>query len=182
MAKRVLIILAEGFEDVEGIGPADILQRGGVEVVTAGLTAKEVKGSRGVTVIADTTLDKAGIDFDAVYLPGGSDGAKNLAASKTVTELIRSFNSSGRIVSAICAAPAVVLSPTGILKGKSVTCFPGLKDKLDPAAKYLTDRVVVDGNLITSQALGTTLEFAVMLLERLTGKENAERVRAQALI
>jgi protein deglycase len=178
--KQAVIILANGFEEVEAITPADFLNRGGINVILAGIGGKAIKGSHGITVIADLEIDQVPKDFDCLVVPGGSKGAENIAASKVAIELIRETYEKGRLVGAICAAPAVVLPKTGIIRGKNVTCFPGLEDKL-AGAHFSEERVVTDGNLVTSRAAGTAAEFSLVLLEILSGKETSDKVRSQTL-
>lgn len=178
--KKTLIILAEGFEEVEAITPADFLDRGGIKVTLAGLGGKSIKGGHGIVVHADCELSEAPKDFDCLVIPGGSKGAENIAASPLAIKTIREAYDNGKLVAAICAAPAVVLPKTGIIKGRRVTCFPGLEDRLEGAIKS-EDRVVTDGNLVTSRAAGTAAEFSLRLVEILAGKEIAEKIRNSTL-
>ena len=180
--KKALLILAEGFEDVEAVTASDILRRAGVAVTTAGLSEGPVTGGRGTRVLPDEPLAKAkGGEYDALVLPGGGKGADRLAASTVVRDLILSYHKAGKVVAAICAAPAVVLAPTGILEGKKVSGFPGTESGFPSSAVVSTDSVVVDGNLITSRALGTALAFSLALAEKLVGRETSENVRRSVL-
>ncbi len=178
--KRVAVLLAEGFEEVEAVSPIDFLRRAGVEVVTAGIASSRVKGSHAITIDADTRIDELPADLDGVILPGGSVGAGNLAKSRAVTDLVKRVYGEGKLVAAICAAPAKVLAPTGILRGKRATCYPGLEGEL-VGSDFSADRVVRDGNLITSRGAGTAGEFAIELVRYLAGEEAAERVQASVL-
>lgn len=181
MPKKAIVILAEGFEEIEAVTPIDILRRAGVDVTVAGLGGVKIKGSRGLVVAADKTLDEAGMDFDACVLPGGSLGAKNLAASDKVKQLISKMHTEGKIVAAICAAPALVLAPLGILKGKAATCHPGMQTNFAKDTSYREDAVVVDGNIITSRGPATALPFALAIAEKLCGKEVSGNVRKATL-
>ena len=181
MAKKALVLLAEGFEDIEGITCIDILRRGGVEVTVAGLNDVLVKASRGTVVIADKKLDEVSLEFDALVLPGGLPGATNLAASVKVNALIKTMNQAGKIVAAICASPSVVLAPTGILKNKSVTGFPGMLENFDKTTAYQEKDVVVDGTIITSRGPATALNFALAILEQMEGYEVSDKVRKATL-
>ena len=189
MPKRVILLLAEGFEDVEAVTPADYLRRAGAEVVIAAVGGtKTVKSSRGLSVGADTTLAElsaAGrlqaMHWDAVVVPGGMPGAANIAASVTAAGLLKDVFASGRIVAAICAAPAVVLAHHGIIAGRRFTCFPGM-EKTVTGAHWSPDRVVVDGHLITSRAAGTAGEWSRMIIEKLLGKDAADKVAAAVLL
>ena len=182
MQKKALILLAEGFEEIETVTPADILRRGGVAVTLAGIDGLTVKGSRSIAICADALLcDCKTSDFDAVIVPGGGQGSKRLAASHDVTALLEKFSECGKIIAAICAAPAVVLAPRGILNGKKATCFPGCESDLRPSTTFLTDAVVCDGNIITSRAAGTSAAFSFAVLEALQGKEVADKVKTSML-
>lgn len=181
MRKKAIILIAEGFEEIEAISCIDILRRGGIEVLVSGINSLQIKGSRGITVVADKLLKDSGIDFDACIIPGGSQGAENLAKSKEVKDFILTINAQGKIIAAICAAPAAVLTPTGILKGKHVTGYPGKEEEFDKDTIYSQEKVVVDSNIITSQGPATAIEFALTILTKLTGEEIALKVRKAIL-
>jgi len=176
--KNVLVILAEGFEEIEAVCAIDVLRRAGAEVVVAGLDAKPVKASRGVVIVPDAPLeDVAEHDFDLVVLPGGMPGAANLRDDPRVKEVIARALEKGLMVGAICAAPAVVLASHGFLHGRRATCHPNLESEMTTGT-LTGDRVTVDGNIVTSKGPGTALEFALTLVEQLFGKAKAEEVNA----
>jgi 4-methyl-5(b-hydroxyethyl)-thiazole monophosphate biosynthesis len=182
MPKRALVFLAEGFEEVEAVTPVDFLRRAGIEVTTVAVgNDKTVTGAHGVPVVADKTMaDIAGLPYDAVVLPGGMPGSKNLAVSDGVNAVIREAAAKGKPIAAICAAPVVVLAPAGLLAGKKFTCFPGMeKDAAD--AVWREEPVVVDGNLITSRGAGTAALFALAVIEHLLDKEAAEKIGKSTL-
>lgn len=181
MAKKALVILAQGFEEIEAVTVIDILRRAEVRVTVAGLIGLEVKGSRELIVNADSLLDGVTDDADAYVLPGGGMGATNLAGSEKVAELLKKANSKGKIIAAICAAPAVVLAPLGILDGKNATCYPGMEEDFKSSTTFCEDAVCVDGNIITSRGPATALEFALVVSEKLCGKETADKVRKATL-
>ena len=180
MNKKALIILAEGFEEVEAITPIDLLRRAPIEVTVAGLTS-QVKGARGVLVTTDKTVDSVTADFDCLILPGGGLGAENLHRSARVNALIKEMDSKGKLIAAICASPGVVLAPTGILKNKSVTGYPGMLENFDASTQYLEQDVVADGRLITSRGPATAFAFALAIIEHLAGKETAEKISKATL-
>ena len=182
MPKSALVILAEGFEEIEAVSCIDVLRRANIEVVAASLNSLRVKGSRGITLIADKKLLDAGSDYDALVLPGGGLGAKNLAASDKVNALIKEMAAQGKIIAAICASPAVVLAHTGILTSRNATCFPGMETYFDKTTIFKEDKIVTDGNLITSRGPATALLFALAIVEKLTGKETAQEVSAATLL
>lgn len=179
MAKKAIIILADGFEEIEAITPIDIMRRAGIEVIIAGINRKEVTGARGITILADKKFDEAGDNFDACVLPGGMPGAANLASSEELKSFINKMNREGKVIAAICAAPAVVLAPMGILNNRSATCYPISEYALilGKTAKYEEESVVVDGNIITSQSAGTALLFALAIVAALAGKTASEKVK-----
>lgn len=174
MAKKVLVILADGFEEIEAITPIDVLKRADLDVTIAGLSSKTVSGSHGVKFQTDILLDDYKGLPDAVILPGGLPGAKNLAESPKVRELVKKMNQEKKIVGAICAAPALVLAPNGILNGRKATCYPGFEKNFSSEVNFSCERVIVDEHVITSQGPGSALEFALQLVEVLAGKEKAE--------
>lgn len=176
MAKKVVVILADGFEEIEAITPIDVLRRASLEVVLAGLSSKTVSGSHGITFQTDILLDDYNELPDAIVLPGGLPGAKHLAASKKVRELIIRMNDQKKLVSAICAAPALALAPTGVLNGKRATCYPGFEKNFSSEINFSNERVVVDGNIVTSRGPGSALEFALELVEQLVGTAKAQEL------
>lgn len=178
--KRVVVLLADGFEEVEAVTSIDLLRRAGCDVTVAGVTGERVTGAHDMVVAADLPLSSCTGRFDAVLVPGGMPGASNIARSKDAVTLIRMIAESGGVVAAICAAPAVVLAPNGLLDGKEATCYPGYEKEFGNV-RFSEDRVVVDGNTITSRGPGTAAEFAIKLIEVLLGPAVAEDIRSQTL-
>jgi 4-methyl-5(b-hydroxyethyl)-thiazole monophosphate biosynthesis len=173
----VLVPLAQGCEELEAITVVDLLRRAGVTVVTAGLDDKPVQASRGMTLVPDMTLDAALTqEYDMVVLPGGLPGADHLDDDPRIRGLIKEMADKDRYTAAICAAPKVFAS-TGLLQGKKVTSFPGVLDAYDDL-DYRTDPVVQDGKLITSRGPGTAMDFALVLIENLVGKDRRDEVEA----
>lgn len=173
--KRVVVPLASGFEEIEAVTVIDILRRAGIEVTVAGLTEGPVKGRCGIQLVPDGLLDRvSAADFDMVVLPGGAGGTDHLKKDPRIHHLLREMEKSGKYTSAICAAPTV-LSAAGMIGGKRLTSHPTVKDGLSGAV-YSEERVVIDGNLVTSRAPGTAMEFAFTLVEILEGPEKAKEV------
>lgn len=175
--KKVLVPLAEGFEEIEAITIIDLLRRADVDVVTASLNGVNVKAAHGITVQADKTLDDAlNDDYDMVVLPGGMPGSENLDRDKRVHAILHKMVDSGKYAGAICAAPKV-LANAGILKGKKATSYPGFVDKMGlPDVTYTGAPVQCDGKIITGRGPGTALDFALTLVEALEGKEKRQSV------
>ncbi|MBO4508817.1 MAG: DJ-1/PfpI family protein [Spirochaetaceae bacterium] len=171
---KVYVFLAEGFEETEAIFPADIMRRAGLEVLLVACgSGKSVRGAHGITITADVLLDEvvSAPLPDAVVLPGGMPGAVNLAENDAVRSLVLAMNNAGRVIAAICASPAVAFGSFGVLKGKSYTCYPGMEKEVPPQndGNWKADRVVVDGNLVTSRGPGTAGEFGFALVDELLG-------------
>ncbi len=175
----VLVPLATGFEDLEAITITDLLRRAQIEVVTAGLTAGPIRGSRGTTVVPDTTLDDAlKRNFDMVVLPGGQPGATHLEQDSRIRGLLQKMAQQGQYTAAICAAPKV-LATAGLLDGKRATGFPGALDaKQFPTIRIEDLDVVTDGKIVTSRGPGTAMDFTLVLIELLAGREKRNQVEA----
>jgi len=179
--KTAYVFLADGFEDIEAITPIDCLRRAGVKVTVVGVTGKQAVSARGLTVGCEALLSEArtGALPDLAVLPGGGQGSENLGASAALRDFIARMMAEKRLVGAICAAPALTLGAWGMLDGRKWTCFPGREKGLP--GKHLSDRVVVDGNLVTSRAPGTAEEFALTLVSILCGKPAADKLAEEIL-
>jgi len=179
MNARVLMLLADGFEEIEAVTPIDILRRAGVDVVVAGLgDSGRATGRSGIVMLADASLasvDPAG--FDLLLLPGGpAVGAMRLDGR--AAGLARAFADAGKRVAAICAAP-LILKDAGLLDGRRFTAHISTRDEL-PAARF-DERVVTDGLLTTSRGAGTALDFALALARDLAGEKAAQSIAAAVM-
>lgn len=175
--KTALVLLANGCEEMEAVITIDVLRRAEVKVVTAGLDGEPVVASRGVGLVPDIALDQVedAAGFDLLVLPGGMGGTHALAADERVLSLVRRYDATpGKRLASICAA-ALVLDAAGILEGRSFTCYPTVADQITHETR-LGDRVVVDGDLITSQGPGTAFDFALTLVRELQGQDPAREV------
>lgn len=178
---KVAILLADGFETVEALAPADVLRRGGqdVSLVTINKTPHVTSGHR-IGVEADATLDTYDFsDCDLVVLPGGLPGTPNLRANERVCELAREFMAS-RKLGAICAAPSI-LAELGLLEGRTATCYPGCDGAFPVGVRPEALGVYRDGNLVTASGPAYGIEFGLALLRELAGDEAADRVAAGML-
>jgi 4-methyl-5(b-hydroxyethyl)-thiazole monophosphate biosynthesis len=176
--KRVLVPLAEGFEELEAVTIIDILRRAGLEVVVASLAGSTVTGSHGIRIAADTPL--AALleqDFDMIALPGGMPGADHLKNDPRIAGFVRRLHETGRPVAAICAAP-MVLAAAGVLEGRRATSYPGFLEGASAGA-VVGDDVVVDRNVITSRGPGTALDFALALVEELLGADARLKIESR---
>jgi len=173
-----LVILTKGSEEMEAVISIDVLRRGGIRVLVAGVDGAEpIRCSRGVMVTPDAALEDVSGTFDVLVLPGGAEGAQRFAASKRVGELLRAQEESGRWVAAICAAP-IALKAHGVFRGRQLTSHPSVRDVLDDWGNYSDHPVVADGNLITSRGPGTAFPFALRIVGTLTNAERMVEVRA----
>jgi 4-methyl-5(b-hydroxyethyl)-thiazole monophosphate biosynthesis len=179
---KALVFLATGFEEIETLTVVDVLRRAGVDVTVAGLTPNVTEGKHGVKVVPDKSIDDVTVeDFDAVVVPGGNPGYKNLRKDPRVIAMVKKAFGSNKIVAAICAGPTV-LSEAGVLEGKACTIYPGMDEEVEAGGgKPKHDIVVVDGNIITSRGPATALPFALKLAEKLAGKQVAEAVSKKTL-
>ncbi|XP_015899120.3 protein DJ-1 homolog B [Ziziphus jujuba] len=180
---KILVPIANGTEEMEAVMIIDVLRRAKANVVVASLEDKlEILASRKVKLEADLLLDEAAkLSYDLIVLPGGLGGAQAFANSEKLVSLLKKQNESNRPYGAICASPALVLEPHGLLKGKKATAFPALSNKLSDQSE-VENRVVVDGNLITSRGPGTSIEFALGIVEKLFGREKAIELAKTMLV
>ena len=174
---RVLVPLAQGCEELEAVTIIDLLRRAGIEVTSAGLNAGSVTASRGVTLIPDTDLESAlKSDYDMIVLPGGLPGSDHLDDDERIRSVLKKMANNGKYTAAICAAPKV-LANAGVLAGKTATSYPGFLDGLGLSDTTLSNEAVVrDGKVITSRGPGTAIDFALELIEVLSGKEKRNEV------
>jgi 4-methyl-5(b-hydroxyethyl)-thiazole monophosphate biosynthesis len=178
---NVVILLADGFEEVEAMAIVDVLRRAEIEVTIAGLHEGHITSARKVKVIPDTVIDTVKAeDFDMIVLPGGQPGSDNLNADIRVKELIGEFHRRGKLTGAICAAP-YVLANAGVLEGRHATSYPTYRDRLGSVV-YEEKTIVEDGNVMTSRGPGTALCFGLAIVEKLVGKEKAGQIKEAMLL
>ena len=177
---KVAVFIADGSEEVEAITPVDLLRRAKVDVdVVSVMPALEITASRDVKITADKLLDDISFDdYDLLVLPGGVRGTNNLNSCEELKKNLVRFNDQGKGIAAICAAPTV-FAGLGLLNGKTSTCNPGFWEELRAkGANVIEDsKVVVNGNIITSQAMGTSVDFGLALVGFLCGEEKKEELR-----
>ncbi len=191
--KSVIVLLAEGFEEMEVVLPIDLLRRAGINVDIISMNdSLLVRGSRNIVLEANLLADNITDEYltqhqiHAVYCPGGMEGSKNLAKHAFTKKVLQKVLEDGGFVASICAACIIVLGSLGLIQGKRFTCYPGM-EKLKQhahefdASLHTTDEVVHDGNIITSQGPGTAHLLACKLIELLVDKATSEKVRTEAL-
>lgn len=187
MSVSVLVCLAPGSEETEAVTTIDLLVRAGIRVTIASVAGDgslEIRCSRGVRLLTDAPLVRVADDeFAALVLPGGIAGAECFRDSPLLIEKIRQTHLQGGIIAAICAAPALVLEHHQLFPVANMTGYPGLKDKI-AADKWMDKRTVFDAriNLLTSQGPGTSMDFALKLIDLLVGREKAAEVAAQLIL
>lgn len=177
----VLILLADGFEEIEAVTLIDVLRRADISVTTASVCEKMVKGAHSISIEADEVLENV-IDnhFDMVLLPGGLIGAKNLQSSPLVQTLLQKFNTQNKYIGAICAAPVVLFS-ANVLKN-SFTCYPGFEKNIKHANYKNDQNVIQDENILTSKGPATAFEFALHVVKLLRGLEVYEKTKQSLLL
>lgn len=184
MSVSALVCLAPGSEETEAVTTIDLLVRAGIHVVSASVAPdgnREILCSRGVRLLADTTLVQVADEpFDVIVLPGGLAGAECLRDSDLAIEKIRQMHLEGKLVAAICATPAVVLQHHNLFPIANMTGYPGMKAQI-PAEKWMDKRAYYDERvrLLTSQGPGTSIDFALKIIDILLGREKAAAVAAQ---
>lgn len=177
--KKVAVLLANGFETLEGLTVVDILRRAEVICHTFSLDGKDVTTSHNITLKADKNLlvDKIE-DYDFLVLPGGMPGAKNLKNNDKVIELVKKFNKEEKFICAICAGP-ISLGKANITQGVNMTCYPGFEEELI-GCNYKEDLVVVDKNIITGRGPAAAIDFAFEILSKID-KEKVEVIKKAML-
>lgn len=176
---KVYLFLADGFETVEALAPADVMRRAGIEVVTVSIMGRRnVVSAQNVPVVADALYeDICFCDADAMVLPGGGTGTDNLSAHEPLRALLVKAHAEGKLVAAICAAP-MVFGRIGILKGRKATCYPGCEGDLF-GAEYTAAPVEKDGNIITGCGPSVSFDFGFAIVERLCGGDVVGTLRSQ---
>lgn len=166
--KKIVLILADGFEELEAVTTIDILRRAGIQVEVMGLRNTHLTGSRGVTIICDDIFDYySALEYDGVVMVGGMDNATRLSEEESVLNLLKSYLEKNKLIAGICATPALVFTKAGILEGKTATCYPSDSFINNMDGEYVDEACVVCDNIITSQSPDTAMEFALTIVQYL---------------
>jgi 4-methyl-5(b-hydroxyethyl)-thiazole monophosphate biosynthesis len=176
--KKVCVLLADGFEEIEALTVSDVFRRANLICDLVSIKEEQVKSSHRLIVEADKIFSED-MEYDLVVIPGGIPGATNLRDDERVIKFVKKQNKEGKLIGAICAGP-IVLGRAGITEGKNITSYPGYEDEL-PNCEYLEDAVVVDGNIITSRGPATALAFSYKLLEELGYEHQVEGISSGML-
>ena len=180
--KKIAVILADGFEEIEALTSVDVLRRAGAIASIVGLNDANIKGCHNIYVKADVTLrEMRELDYDAIILPGGLPGASNLANDARLKEILRNFDKNNKLICAICAAP-MVLESSGVLKGHFV-CYPGFEENVRSDKRgYVSDKnVLKDQNIITGKGPAFSMEFVLFIVKNLLGDEVYLKVKNDLL-
>ena len=174
--KKVCVLLADGFEEIEGLTVVDLLRRAKIYVDTVSIMDDYiVHGAHGINVQTEDLFEEVNfVESDMIVLPGGMPGAATLDKHEGLRKLILDFAAKGKPIAAICAAP-MVLGKLGLLKGKKATCYPSFEQYLD-GAECVNAHVVRDGNIITGMGPGAAMEFALTIVDLLVGKEKVDEL------
>lgn len=188
--KTIAVFFADGFEEIEALSPVDYLRRAKLNVITVGVKGKSfddtmiVTSSHNIPIVMDMTLDSYLDKYrentpDCIVCPGGSVGADNLAATKELLAHIEKTYDDGKLITAICASPAVVLGKTKVLAGKKWTCYPGMETEAneDYINKYSNEIFITDGKLVTGRGPGASEQFAMEIVRILAGQETYEQIK-----
>ena len=172
----VYILLGKGFEEIEAVGPLDILRRGGVEAAFAGIGGMSVKGAHDIVVNCDVALeDIEEGNVDMLVIPGGLGGVESIMNSRTAMELIKNAGERGIALAAICAGPSV-LHKLGLLNGIKAVCYPGMEEEM-PGVQFGENAACIDGKIITGRGPGAALEFGFEILRYFNGDKVVEELR-----
>lgn len=180
---KVLVMLANGFEEVEALTVVDYLRRTGIEVHLVSTEMDlQVEGSHGIKVIGDIMIEdiRDPLNYRGIFIPGGLPGATNLRDDSRVVDLLRTLAQGGKMIASICAGP-IVLSRAGVIDGKKVTSYPGYAREL-VGAVYREDIVVRDENIITSRGPATAVFLAMEIIRYLQGEEKLRELKKAILL
>ena len=180
--KKIFVHFADGFEEIEGITPVDVLRRAGCDVTMVSVTGNRmVKSSRNVVIQTDMLFEELDYELaDMLVLPGGMPGSKNLDMHEGLKNELLIADRKGKWIAAICAAP-MVLGHMGLLQGRKATCFPGHEKDLIGATST-GKSLEIDENFITAKGAGVSLKFSLCLVEMLLGKEKAQEIKTKMMV
>ncbi len=176
----MLVPLAEGFEEIEAITIIDVCRRGGIDVIVAGVNEMAIKGGQGIKVTADCLLDSLDIDnFDMITLPGGLAGTLVLSESENVQSILKQMKEQGKYIGAICAAPLAL--HTADVLNKEFTCYPSIENQIRIKGYHQDQSTIIDGKVMTSQGVGTAIDFALNIVRELQGESSFKELKENIL-
>ena len=178
--KAVFVMLGTGFDEIEALAPIDVMRRAGMDVFTVSMTENRlVKGATGNNIVADMSISDLSPDkIDWLVFPGADKSEDAVNLNEDLCNIVKKHWNNGGNIAAICAAPALVLGPLGIINGMEATGYPFLKEDFEKNGGIYSEEPVVIGNrLITSKGPGTTLEFALAIVRNVKGAETEKVLR-----
>ncbi len=178
--KAVFVMLGTGFDEIEALAPIDVMRRAGMDVFTVSMTENRlVKGATGNNIVADMSISDLSPDkIDWLVFPGADKSEDAVNLNEDLCNIVKKHWNNGGNIAAICAAPALVLGPLGIINGMEATGYPFLKEDFEKNGGIYSEEPVVIGNrLITSKGPGTTLEFALAIVRNVKGAETEKALR-----
>lgn len=172
-----IMLLADSFEDIEGLGTLDLLRRARITVDTVSITGKrEITTQSNVVMLADKLIENVNLDeYEFLIIPGGAAVMKTHLHNKLTEQVVSIFVEKGLLVATICAAPSIV-GKAGYLKDCNYTCFPSFEKLVEEGTYLPNEKVVVYNNFITSKACGTTFEFAYEIIKYLKSEAIAKHI------
>ena len=177
---KMLVPLAEGFEEIEAITIIDVCRRGGIDVTVAGVTGMTIKGGQGIEVAADCLIDSVDINsYDMITLPGGLAGTLVLSESENVQSILKQMKGQGKYIGAICAAPLAL--HTADVLNKDFTCYPSIENQIRIDGYHHNQSTIIDGKVMTSQGVGTAIDFALNIVRQLQGESSFEQLKKSIL-
>lgn len=175
--KKGLMILANGFEELEAIGTYALLKRANLDFEVYSLNESYIKGQYNLPLIVpsftDSKLNLA--DYDFLVIAGGREHLE-LRKNESFLNVIKEFNNSKKLIAAICAGPTI-LGDLGLLNNKNYTCFNSMNQ--DFKGTFIDKYVVVYDNLITAKSCAATIDFALEIIKYLNGEQDQKRVKEE---
>ena len=177
---KMLVPLAEGFEEIEAITIIDVCRRGGIDVTVAGVTGMNIKGGQGIEITADYLIDSVDINsYDMITLPGGLAGTLVLSESENVQSILKQMKEQGKYIGAICAAPLAL--HTADVLNKDFTCYPSIENQIRIDGYHHDQSTIIDGKVMTSQGVGTAIDFALKIVKELQGESSFKDLKESIL-
>ena len=177
---KMLVPLAEGFEEIEAITIIDVCRRGGIDVTVAGVTGMTIKGGQGIEVASDCLIDSVDINsYDMITLPGGLAGTLVLSESENVQSILKQMKEQGKYIGAICAAPLAL--HTAAVLNEEFTCYPSIENQIRTEGYHYDQSTIIDGKVMTSQGVGTAIDFALKIVRELQGESLFKELKGSIL-
>ena len=178
--KKIIIVISNGFEEIEAITIIDICRRARLDITIAAVEELTVVGAHDIKIIAEVMIENVDYkEYDMVVLPGGLPNAFTLAENQTVQNFLKNMKMSKRNIAAICAAP-FALHTAGVLN-EHYTCYPSFEEKINPKGYDDSKEVVIDGDVMTSKGPATAMEFALQIVKLLCNNNRSNQIKQELL-